>query len=85
MLANVEMVVDKMHMRGHIDEWCKQNCDPRKFDALAKVMVNVNLTILFFLKVDTEVCEQVFSWLSRYSHRTPKMSQHTFMFFIVYY
>ena len=36
------------------------------------------------VQVDTEVCEQVFSWLSRYSHMTPKMSQHTFMFFLLY-
>ena len=33
------------------------------------------------LQVDTEVCEQVFSWLSRYKRITQKMNQHTFMFF----
>ena len=40
--------------------------------------------MVYFLQVDTEVCEQVFSWLSRYSHITKKMSQHTFIFFILY-
>lgn len=69
-LASVEMVVDKMHMRGHTDKWCQQHCDAAKFQQLDNV--------------DTEVCKQVFSWLSRYSHITQKMSQHTFLFFILY-
>ena len=37
-LATIEMVVDKMHMKGHIDKWCKENCDPHKFQQLEKVM-----------------------------------------------
>lgn len=36
-ISHTEMVVDKMHMRGHIDPWCKANCDPHKFDTLRKV------------------------------------------------
>ena len=36
-LADIEIVVDKMHMSGHIDEWCKANCDPNKFAHLDKV------------------------------------------------
>ncbi len=39
--------------------------------------------VLQYTQVDTEVCEQVFSWLSRYSHTT-HMSQHTFAFFVLY-
>ena len=30
-------------------------------------------------KVDTEMCEQVFSWLSRYAPITQKMNQHFFV------
>ena len=30
------------------------------------------------------MCEQVFSWLSCYSRMTQKMSQHVFMFFLLY-
>lgn len=37
MLASVEMVVDKMHMRWHTDMWCKEHCDAAKFCALDKV------------------------------------------------
>ena len=47
------------------------------FTAFAIVVSNV-------LQVDTEVCEQVFSWLSKYKRITQKMNQHTFMFFMLY-
>ena len=30
-LASVEIVIDKMHMSGHVDQWCRKNCDPRLF------------------------------------------------------
>ena len=30
-LANVEIVMEKLHMRGHIDKWCSENCDPHNF------------------------------------------------------
>jgi hypothetical protein len=33
-LAEVGMVVDKMHMKGHIDPWCKANGDPGGIDYL---------------------------------------------------
>ena len=36
-LASVQMVVDKMHMKGHVDKWCKQNCDAKTFPELDKV------------------------------------------------
>ena len=35
--ASVQMVVDKMHMKGHIDKWCKKNCDAISFADLDKV------------------------------------------------
>ena len=36
-LASVQMVVDKMHMKGHVDKWCKKNCDAKSFADLDKV------------------------------------------------
>ena len=36
-LANVEIVVDKLHMRGHTDKWCAENCDPHNFEELNDV------------------------------------------------
>ena len=36
-LAKQHIVVDKMHMRGHIDQWCKLNCDPAEYPYLNDV------------------------------------------------
>ena len=36
-LAEIEIVVDKMHMSGHTDKWCKTYCDPNKFAKLEDV------------------------------------------------
>ena len=38
-LAQLTIVVDKMHMAGHVDSWCKNNCNPRKFKDLDEVHV----------------------------------------------
>ena len=37
LLQSVNIVIDKMHMAGHTDTWCKQNCDPKLFPDLAMV------------------------------------------------
>ena len=41
-------------------------------------------TLVIIVQVDSEVCEQVFSWLSRYKKMTSKMNRHNFMFFLLY-
>ena len=40
-LASVEMAVDKMHMKGHTDPWCKTNCDPSNFLSLREVKIYI--------------------------------------------
>ncbi len=40
-LAKVEKVVDRMHFKGHVDPWCKVNCDAEKFADLDKVYYNI--------------------------------------------
>lgn len=37
LVKDITIVVDKMHMRGHVDAWCKRNCDPKLFSDLNKV------------------------------------------------
>ena len=27
-LANMDVVIDKMQFRNHVDNWCKANCNP---------------------------------------------------------
>ncbi len=85
-------------MAGHVDKWCKANCDPRKFSdlddvssVLADLHVCMTMCVLYVLQtnyylaqVDTEVCEQTFSWFSKYGKMTRKMNRYVYMFFIIY-
>ena len=36
-IAKLCIVVDKMHMAGHVDRWCKDDCDPREIEDLDEV------------------------------------------------
>ena len=36
-IASIDIVVDKMHIRGHTDKWCLENCDARKHPELNAV------------------------------------------------
>ena len=38
-LAEMSIVIDKMHMAGHVDDWCKKNCDPKNFKELNDVII----------------------------------------------
>ena len=42
-LSSVPIVVDKMHMAGHVDPWCKKTCDSHLYTDLNKV----HLIVLF--------------------------------------
>ena len=36
-ISKLNIVVDKLHMKGHTDPWCKANCDAKSFKELDKV------------------------------------------------
>ena len=36
-IAELEIVIDRMHFKGHIDSWCKQTCNPDNFSELIEV------------------------------------------------
>ena len=36
------------------------------------------------MQVDTEICEQLFSWLSKYARITKHMSREHFLFYLLY-
>ena len=43
--------MDKIHMRGHTDKWCMENCDSRKVEELnnvrkIKLIVKLMITTL---------------------------------------
>ena len=39
-LSSLEIVVDKMHVKGHVDPWCLKTCDARNFKALEQVIMS---------------------------------------------
>ena len=41
-LACLQIVVDRMHFKGHTDPWCHENCDPNKVKDLHKVRNTLN-------------------------------------------
>ena len=49
---------------------------------IVKHLARVIMTTVF--QVDTEVCEQCFSWLSRYARITRRMNRTNFVFFMLY-
>lgn len=52
-LGSMEIVVDRMHMKGHIDKWCKKHCDPSTIPALDKVMSESRISNLVIIIVTT--------------------------------
>lgn len=54
-LSNIEIVIDKLHMEGHTDKWCKDNCDPHFFRALDNVSTWMYFWTATMLCIDTVV------------------------------
>ena len=87
-LSKIEIVIDKMHMAGHVDKWCHENCDPNlltELDDVSRMTYYLSLKFnnIVLIQVDTEICEQYFSWLLKYSKMTRRMSRNTFVFFLL--
>ena len=88
-ISTFNIVVDKMHFKGHTDDWCKANCNPYNLEHLNTVRdlrtfkAHFILSSAFF-QIDTEVCEQTFSWLSRCACITRHMNKAHFLFYILY-
>ena len=36
-LSKMNIVVDKLHFRGHVDKWCQEHCNPYTFEELNEV------------------------------------------------
>ncbi len=67
-LASLIIVVDRMHFKGHKDKWCKKHMNPDKYRE--------------FDRLNTESCEQTFSWASGYSSMTRHMNYPRYMIFL---
>ena len=64
----IRYVVDKMHIKGHSEQWCLENCHPKLFPELD----NVN----------TVVCEQTNFFVDNYKHILKYMNFLRFNFFL---
>ena len=80
-----------MHFQGHVDPWCHEHCNPDNLTAMKEVnhvqndykcTIIHSLIILIVFQVNSEICEQTFSWMSRYDRITRHMNTERFMFFI---
>ena len=45
-IKDMNTVVDKMHFKGHVDRWCWQHCNPRDFDELDEVCIDLYIQII---------------------------------------
>ena len=37
MIAQLKIVIDRMHFQRHVDDWCRRNCNPNSFSDLEHV------------------------------------------------
>ena len=68
-MSECDIYCDRLHFSNHVDKWCHDHCNPSDCDKLKGV--------------NTEACEQIFSWLSRYAYITRYMNRYRFFFFIL--
>ena len=40
-IVSIDMAVDRLHFLGHVDLWCRKNCDPNSFKGLEDVSHNI--------------------------------------------
>ena len=67
-LKEVDYVVDKLHIKGHIGKNCKKFCHPDNFAELQPL--------------NTVVCEQKNFWLGKYKYSLKHTSMDRFNFFV---
>ena len=67
-LEKTKIFCDKLHYRNHIDPWCRRNTNPYT-DPIAN---NTN----------TEICEQIFAWLSQYKNIVRGFNESKFLIYI---
>ncbi|CAF1413648.1 unnamed protein product [Adineta ricciae] len=67
-ISQLQIFCDKLHYRNHTDPWCRKHTNPRKHPI-------ANST-------NTEVCEQIFSWLAQYKNIVRGFDESTFLTYI---
>ena len=67
-ISNLEIVCDKLHYRNHTDPWCREHTNPYKHPIANET--------------NTEICEQIFSWLAQYKNIVRGFDESTFLIYI---
>ena len=49
LIQNMDVGIEKMHFRGHKDDWCHQHCDPNSFNELEKVRMATAMKTKFII------------------------------------
>ncbi|KAK3236250.1 hypothetical protein CYMTET_13418 [Cymbomonas tetramitiformis] len=80
-LLKMRIFIDRFHFKNHVDAWCQTNMNPeraevkghlRGTDAQGKPWA-----------VNTEICEETFSWLRGYKFSTRQMGEARFKWFLL--
>ena len=78
-------MVDNQPSISSIDYKCQVKCMKYfKYLLLDNICSQYKLISFSLQNVNTEVCEQVFSWLSKYACITKHMNRWRFLFLILY-
>lgn len=80
-MMNMAIFIDRFHYGNHVDPWCKKNMNPERAETL-KHLRGVDSEGKPW-KVNTEVCEETFSWLRGYKFSTRQMSEARFKWFLL--
>jgi hypothetical protein len=67
-LDNMKLVIDRLHLKNHVDPECHKNFDANNYDEL--------------FNINTVVCEQTNFWMSRFKYIMKHMNFHRFNFFM---
>ena len=51
LLSTINVVIDRMHMAGHVDSWCKRTCDPSLYPELQMVQETCGLVNVSYYSI----------------------------------
>ncbi|KAK3261948.1 hypothetical protein CYMTET_29173 [Cymbomonas tetramitiformis] len=80
-LMTIKVFIDRFHHPNHVDAWCKKYMSPERADILPE-MRGTNPDGSPW-KVNTEICEQTFSWMRDYKSITSHMNEPRFKWFLL--
>lgn len=52
-LASLNIVIDKLHFKGHTDSWCHSNCNPYDVKELEEVQYHAQVLMVHAIAIST--------------------------------